>query len=284
MIETYILQNLAAFAECGTLLKTSEKLHVTQPAITKSFKKLEMQLGIPLFSRTKNTITLNANGKLAVKYARQILSLQTEMESRLIQLSKNAQHFSIGAIAPAPLWQLTELIKKKYDKPQFKTKILDNNKDLLDGLHTGKFDFAILNEFPQTEAFYAKEFFSEHLYVFLPQNHRLAGRTSLHLAELAGETFIMFADLGFWSRIKKDMIPDAKFITQKEMTDLREILSSSTLPGFVTDFSKESHLIPAYATENRVEIPLLDDEVNVTYYIVCPFEFINRLKEITEQS
>ncbi|MGN0739821.1 MAG: LysR family transcriptional regulator [Treponema sp.] len=282
MIETYILENLAAFAECGTLLKTSEKLNITQPAITKSFKKLEDTLGIPLFTRTKNTITLNASGKLAVKYAKQILALHSEMENRLKEFSSNMQSFSFGSIAPAPVYQMTDLIKKKYEKPQIKTKIFDNNKDLLDGLKKGKFDFVILNEFPETDSFYAMEFFSEHLKVFLPKNHRLALSSALHLKDLAGETFIMFADLGFWSRVKKDMIPDAKFIMQKELSDLREIIGSSTLPGFVTDFSMKSDLLPQYTKKDRVEIPLLDKEVNVTYYIVCPFEFMKQLKSIVE--
>lgn len=282
MIETYILENLAAFAECGTLLKTSEKLNVTQPAITKSFKKLEKQLDIPLFVRTKNTITLNANGKLAAKYAKKILSLHDEMKTRLREFSKSLQQFSFGSIAPAPMLQMQNLIKKKCEKAQIKTKIFDNNKELLDGLRTGKFDFVILNEFPETEAFYAMEFFSEHLKVFLPKTHPLAKKDALYLKELAGETFIMVSELGFWSRIKKDMIPSARFITQKEHFALREIVDSSTIPGFVTDFSQKSDLIPTSSTENRIAVPLLDDEVNVTYYIVCPFEFMPQLKELVE--
>ena len=64
MIETYILQNLAAFAECGTLVAASERVNVTQPSLTRSLQKLEDALGVPLFVRTKNTISLNQTGRL----------------------------------------------------------------------------------------------------------------------------------------------------------------------------------------------------------------------------
>ena len=62
----------------------SEIVNVTQPSLTRSLQKLEDILGVQLFDRTKNTISLNQTGRLAVDYARRILALQNEMENEVL--------------------------------------------------------------------------------------------------------------------------------------------------------------------------------------------------------
>lgn len=280
MIETYILENLAAFADCGTLLKSAERLNVTQPAITRSFKKLEDELEVPLFDRTKNSISLNQNGTLAARYARKILSLHAEMKDELKKLYERTKTISFGSIAPAPMLRMTQLLKQNYASSRIHFELFDSNGPLLAALKKGTFSFVILNQFPPDQEFFAAEFFSEHLKVSLPNGHHLALRSSLRLADLAGETFIMFSDLGFWAKVKRDMIPGAHFITQNDLNDVRKIAAASTLPAFVTDISQESPLFPRLAETDRTVIPLLDDEVNVTYWIVCGFERKNQIADL----
>ena len=68
MIEIRLLEQLAAFAEYGTLSMAAEKLHTSQPALTRSMKKLEDELGIDLFIRSKNHLELNETGRKAAEY------------------------------------------------------------------------------------------------------------------------------------------------------------------------------------------------------------------------
>ena len=51
MLEIYLLEQLEAFARCGTLSAAAEELHLSQPALTRSMKKLEEIVGVPLFER-----------------------------------------------------------------------------------------------------------------------------------------------------------------------------------------------------------------------------------------
>ena len=92
---------------------------------------------------------------------------------------------------------------------------------------------------------WTEEIFEEHLKVLLPKSHSLANRKSVKLKELAGETFIMLSELGFWSNAVKHAIPDAKFIEQDDITDLRDIIAHSTLPAFATDYTEQADHLPA---------------------------------------
>lgn len=54
MVETFLLEQLIAFAKYGTLSKAAEELHITQPALSRSMKKLENEFGVSLFDREKS--------------------------------------------------------------------------------------------------------------------------------------------------------------------------------------------------------------------------------------
>ena len=78
MIEIYLLEQLKAFHDCGTLSAASEQLHLSQPALSRSMKKMEEILGVTLFERQKNKIALNENGMMAAGYSAKILEQEKE--------------------------------------------------------------------------------------------------------------------------------------------------------------------------------------------------------------
>ena len=62
MLNLLELEQLAAFADWGTLSKAAEQLHISQPTITRTMQHLEEEFGVPLFSRSKNKMSAqNAN-------------------------------------------------------------------------------------------------------------------------------------------------------------------------------------------------------------------------------
>ena len=69
MLDLYELEQFSAFGECGTLSGAAERLHISQPTLTRNMRHIEDAFGVPLFNRTRNHIELNEPGKLAVEYA-----------------------------------------------------------------------------------------------------------------------------------------------------------------------------------------------------------------------
>ena len=69
MVDYHILEQFVTFYQTGTLRETAEKMHISQPTLTRNMQKLESEFDVPLFHRTKNSISLNETGILAAEDA-----------------------------------------------------------------------------------------------------------------------------------------------------------------------------------------------------------------------
>ena len=145
MIETYLLEQFVAFAKCGTLLKASEELHITQPTLSRSMKKLEEVIGVPLFERQKNKLQLNENGKLAAEYARRVLEQDQEIVERVRAFDKANRTISIGSCAPVPLSEIVPILSRLYEGMTISQE-LRTDAALLQGLRDGEHKLVILHE------------------------------------------------------------------------------------------------------------------------------------------
>ena len=115
MIEMSVLAQLVAFADCGTLSAAAEKLHTSQPAVTRAMKKLEEELGLSLFARSKNHLALNEVGELAVRHARRILQETADMTERLRAYERSLRTISIAFCSPLPQIVLTPLLNNVFE-------------------------------------------------------------------------------------------------------------------------------------------------------------------------
>ena len=104
MFELYQLEQLLIVAECGTLSGAAEKLHLSQPALSRSMQKLEEELQVTLFDRQKNKISLNENGKLAIELARRVVEQANDLMEQVRAFDRSQRTIFIGSCAPAPLW------------------------------------------------------------------------------------------------------------------------------------------------------------------------------------
>ena len=73
-MEIFQLIQFQAVAELEHMTRAAERLNLAQPALSRTIKNLEKELGVPLFDRSGRRMQLNENGRILLLYARQILS------------------------------------------------------------------------------------------------------------------------------------------------------------------------------------------------------------------
>ena len=114
MIEIYMLVQLVAIADCGTMSKAAEHLHLSQPALSRTVNKLEDMIGVKLFDRGKNKVELNENGRLAVELARKIIDDNEALTERVRAFDLSHRTISVISCAPAPLWRLVPTLSEQF--------------------------------------------------------------------------------------------------------------------------------------------------------------------------
>ena len=131
------------------MTRASEELHISQPAISQSIKKLEDQLGGTLFLRSNKGMELTEEGKMFYEYVKGALELITNAENEFTSfkdLSKG--EIKIGCSATLTKLVLMDILKEFHkDYPNININITNGlTKDLLNDLKLGKLDFVIYNE------------------------------------------------------------------------------------------------------------------------------------------
>lgn len=266
-------QYFAAFARYGTLTEVAEKFMISQPTITRAMKKAEETFGVPLFNRTKNSISLNENGKMAAEEIRLLLKQTDEMIDRVRAYDRASRTITIGTSAALELPGLLGRLSRAFPEKSISMEP-GLPQDLEKGLAIDKYQLIVLPYNPtekesennkKDNIFFAKPIGEEHLMFFLPADHPKAGAKTLRLADLNGENFLLFSNIGFWAEIVRSRMPDSRFLVQNERYTFEELIENSVLPCFATDLSLKG----TTDTGNRVAVPISDPEVNVTYYLTC---------------
>jgi transcriptional regulatory protein len=131
------------------MTRASEELHISQPAISQSIKKLEDQLGGTLFLRSNKGMELTEEGKMFYEYVKGALELIGNAENEFTSF----KDLSKGEIKVGCSTTLTKLILMDTlenfhkDYPNININIVNGlTSNLINDLKLGKLDFVIFNE------------------------------------------------------------------------------------------------------------------------------------------
>ena len=263
MLNLEELSQLVAFADKKTLSKVAEEFHISTPSITRAMKNIEDEFGVPLFIRSKNRIELNDNGKMAVEYAGKLLQDARQMISQVRMYDERKKTIVVKSCAPAPMWELMKKLGMTCPGRMVSSAICQNE-EVIQYIDKNECDIAILPYELTIDGWKTTEFMQERLYVCVPESHELAKYSELSGRELNGFNFLLKSELGFWDTLCHRMMPASKFLVQTDETAFDEIVNSSSLPCFTTDYFKNSDNI----YPGRVNIPITDKEANVTFYVM----------------
>ncbi|UTY40595.1 LysR family transcriptional regulator [Allocoprobacillus halotolerans] len=261
MIELEQLQHLITFQECETLSKAAKQLHISQPVLTRSMQKLEEELEVSLFTRTKNKISFNETGLLAASLASRLLEDTKDMKKQLQDFERKLHTFAIGSCAPAPLLYMGQKVSQYYPQKALLTEIKDMS-ILMKGLKEKDYIIIIMPYNIEDYDIESIPFMEEQLFFSLPLSHRFANRKSISLKEMDGERMLLMSNIGFWHEMHQRTMPHTKFIIQNDRSIFYDLVELSSLPSFTSDYVMKTETMP----QNRHIIPIEDKEAKATFY------------------
>lgn len=261
MIKLNLLTELVAFQKYDTLAKAAQHLSITQSTVTRGMQQLETEIGVKLFNREPNRITLTPVGKFAAKKAQEVLLTNKNyiLQVRHYALSQNS--ITIAADAPGPIMLLEALqlnqvkINQKLILTNFKKQLLNEQVSCLvltQPLSGTPFDSIYLG--------------TENLAVHLNKFTDLANHQTVKFKDLRGMTFIVFKNIGMWQKIIQSKIPKAKFLYQNNANDFKEIRNNSTFPYFTTTISRFNHKWTNQVNDDRIQVKIKDSEAHQQFY------------------
>lgn len=265
MLNLEELEQFIAFADCGTLSKAADSLHISQPTITRSMKHLENTFGVSLFTRSKNRIELNETGKKAVDYARTILDTVNSSVKAIQDFDKSLKTIHVESCAPAPLWTYLPTLSTQNPSMTISSE-LKGNLEIIDDVLNYRCQIGIITHEVNDERLKCEEFIKENLSVCLPKNHPLLSNNlnELSLSDLNGYNCLLRSDIGFWDELCHQKMPASKFLIQTDDFEFRELTLKSSLPFFTTNLAEAMY----QKVDGRVVIPISDSKANVTYYTI----------------
>lgn len=255
------LQALVTIEREGTVSAAASALHTSQPAVSRAISRLEDSLGQALFDRTRNSISFNDAGRLALTHAHEILAARQRMRDAFDDLARRLRTLRVWSVAPAPTWKLTSLVADSLPGTILQTDLEDEHA-VERAILNGDADLAITLKPLALPSIRCTPFMTEDLCVSAPPGHPLATQPSTSFSDLDGETFLVLEQVGFWKEVVDRHAPNAIMIIQKDPTVFTQLLQSTDLLGFATDVAENVHMIGS-----RAMVPLIDAEAHATYFL-----------------
>lgn len=267
MLNLYELEQLVALADLGTLSRVSEAFHISTPSVTRSMQNLEQEFGVSLFSRSKNRIELNQTGQVAVEQARRVLAEAGQAIRQVRTFDAGRKTIRVESCAPAPLWTLLRRLSERFPGMTISSHI-GQNAEVLSALKEEACDLAILPFSISDERFQVTEYMKENLFICVPREHSLAVYREVTFEQINGFNFLLRTELGFWDTLCREKMPASRFLVQTDEFAFAQLVEASSMPCFSTDVGRSYGKVP----RGRVDIPILDPEARVTFYMVAKKE------------
>jgi DNA-binding transcriptional LysR family regulator len=185
-----------AVAEELNFHRAAERVHITQPALSRQISRLEEDMGTVLLLRTNRKVEMTLAGREFFERATRIMAdLDRAKLAAQRAVTGQVGVLAVGYIPSAAYIMVPQLLK--YFREFFPNVEIDLRSMLsqhqFDALLSQKIDIGLLRPWRRIKGLVMKQIISEPFVVAVPQNHPLAGKQNLPLAAFADDPFIMHA-------------------------------------------------------------------------------------------
>ncbi len=188
------IRQFATLCDVLNFHRAAEALHMSQPPLSISMRKLEQELGVTLFERHARGVVLTEAGQSALPYARRVLNAADGMRDAATMAAHGmAGRLNVGFVGSVVYALLPRVVPLfRTQRPAIELRLREvTTLDILRGLESGDLDVGVLRT-PIIDPGDARiePLYREEMILLLPRGHALEGRATIRLDELRDEPFI----------------------------------------------------------------------------------------------
>jgi LysR family transcriptional regulator, hca operon transcriptional activator len=250
------LRYFIAVADAGSLTVAAEqKLHTSQPSLSRQIRDLEQEVGVPLMHRSAHGIELTAAGKAFLEHARMALVQAEAAKEAALRAAQPARPtFALGFLSGAEVGLLPAVDRVLRDEfPGIEIRLSsDYSPVLAKALMRRKVDAAFMRPEEQMGDLGFRRVRTDPLIFVFPSDHRLASQAAIAPKDIVNETFylpskaapaVRRAVLDYFSRAGIDIKPEHEvhnvvhaisMITSTRAVMLLPAYTRQYLPGTIT--------------------------------------------------
>ncbi|WP_245234538.1 LysR family transcriptional regulator [Streptomyces flavochromogenes] len=208
------LAYFAAVARHEHVTRAAVEMGVPQSTLSRAMVRLEQDLGVTLFARRGRTVSLTPAGRRFLAAAERALAeVERAADTVRADADPTAGRVAFGFLHTMGSETVPGLIRAfRVDHPGIRFTLVQNyGEAMIERLRAGDLDLCLTSPVPDAPDLVARRLDEQRLRLVVPDDHRLAGRKRVRLAEAADETFVTLEPGYGLRRITDDLCADAGF-------------------------------------------------------------------------
>lgn len=186
------LEVLVAVAQEKSFSRAADRMHRTQPAISQAIRRLETEIGEPLFDRSSKDGTMTAAGHLLLAHAQQMLNLRHSAHAAIKELKGlHRGKLSLSANEYTVMYLLPILPVFRARHPHLKIEVKRSLASRISSeILARETEIGIVSFKPSDRAIASVAVLTDELALLVPTSHPLAAKQIVSVRELGAESFI----------------------------------------------------------------------------------------------
>lgn len=262
-MELQQLQYFLVAAQYEHITKAANSLHIAQPALSQSIKRLEAELGVKLFDRKKGGISLSASGKLLVEELKPVMKSLDSLPKKLQDTAKKQNQTIHLNVLAASILVTNCIIAYKIKHPEVHFQFVQSQSAM-------DYDLCITAALPRRNPAANQVILEEKFFLAVPANSPYANYDEIELKEVAGEGFILMTDTRPIRAICDQFCLEAGFtpdivFESMNFEAVRSLISAGMGVGFWPEYSWENAELSTNVVLLPIKSPECKRDIIITY-------------------
>ena len=259
----------------GGVTAASKKLYLSQPALSQAIKQIETDLGVPIFDRTTDPISLTYAGRRYVEAAQRMMEIDRNLRAELAESAAQIHgRFRLGISRQRGL-QILPLVVPEFSKryPYVRLDLVEQGSDTLERLTSeGECDIALVTTNRASSRLRYVLIENEEVVLMAAHDTQLASRfangTPVSITDAANERFVYMTG-GHSVRLIQDRLFERYHLTPRILmeTNNMEAGKQVTARASAVMLIPRVYIDPVWAEKEQVQChPVLDNSYERHFY------------------